>query len=84
MFSAAYCGVHDGRSERLHGHMFTVVLRLSGELDAGDGAGLRCREVRAGYGRRAATAAHAAARSAPWVTVTQAGGQVEAGDGVKR
>ena len=32
-FSAAHAGLHDGEFEPLHGHTFTVTLRLHGELD---------------------------------------------------
>lgn len=32
-FSAAHAGLHDGKFEPLHGHTFTVTLRLVGELD---------------------------------------------------
>ncbi len=37
VFCAAHMGVHDGRFEALHGHTFTVTLRLAGSLD---GAGM--------------------------------------------
>lgn len=32
-FSAAHAGLHDGEFEPLHGHTFTVTLRLTGEPD---------------------------------------------------
>jgi 6-pyruvoyl-tetrahydropterin synthase len=32
-FSAAHAGLHDGQFEPLHGHSFTVTLRLHGEPD---------------------------------------------------
>ena len=32
-FSAAHAGLHDGEFEPLHGHSFTVTLRLNGEPD---------------------------------------------------
>src|SRR5581483_3883136 len=32
-FSAAHAGLHDGQFEPLHGHSFTVALRLHGEPD---------------------------------------------------
>lgn len=32
-FCAAHAGLHDGEFEPLHGHTFTVTLRLHGELD---------------------------------------------------
>ena len=32
-FSAAHAGLHDGQFEPLHGHSFTVTLRLNGEPD---------------------------------------------------
>ncbi len=32
-FSAAHAGLHDGEFEPLHGHTFTVTLRLHGDLD---------------------------------------------------
>ena len=31
-FSAAHFSIHDGRSERLHGHNYCVFLRVSGEV----------------------------------------------------
>lgn len=34
MFCAAHAGLHDGQLESLHGHTFTVTLRLHGSLDA--------------------------------------------------
>ena len=38
-FSAAHAGLHDGQFEPLHGHSFTVTLRLHGEPDE---AGMVC------------------------------------------
>ena len=38
-FSAAHAGLHDGEFEPLHGHSFTVTLRLHGEPDE---AGMVC------------------------------------------
>ncbi len=38
-FSAAHAGLHDGQFEPLHGHSFTVTLRLHGDLDD---AGMVC------------------------------------------
>lgn len=38
-FSAAHAGLHDGEFEPLHGHSFTVTLRLHGEQDE---AGMVC------------------------------------------
>jgi len=38
-FSAAHAGLHDGQFEPLHGHSFTVTLRLHGDLDE---AGMVC------------------------------------------
>jgi 6-pyruvoyl-tetrahydropterin synthase len=38
-FSAAHTGLHDGEFEPLHGHSFTVTLRLHGEPDQ---AGMVC------------------------------------------
>jgi 6-pyruvoyl-tetrahydropterin synthase len=38
-FSAAHAGLHDGEFEPLHGHSFTVTLRLHGEQDD---AGMVC------------------------------------------
>jgi 6-pyruvoyl-tetrahydropterin synthase len=38
-FSAAHAGLHDGEFEPLHGHSFTVTLRLHGEMDH---AGMVC------------------------------------------
>ena len=38
-FSAAHAGLHGGEFEPLHGHSFTVTLRLHGEPD---GAGMVC------------------------------------------
>jgi 6-pyruvoyl-tetrahydropterin synthase len=35
VFSAAHAGLHDGQFEPLHGHSFTVALRLHGDLDQG-------------------------------------------------
>lgn len=32
-FSAAHAGLHDGEFEPLHGHTFTVTVRLRGDLD---------------------------------------------------
>lgn len=34
VFCAAHAGLHDGQFERLHGHTFTVTLRLHGSLGA--------------------------------------------------
>lgn len=34
IFSAAHAGLHDGTYEPLHGHTFTVTVRVTGELDA--------------------------------------------------
>jgi 6-pyruvoyltetrahydropterin/6-carboxytetrahydropterin synthase len=34
VFCAAHAGLHDGQFEPLHGHTFTVTLRLHGALDA--------------------------------------------------
>jgi 6-pyruvoyl-tetrahydropterin synthase len=39
MFSAAHAGLHHGQFEPLHGHTFTVTLRLHGDLDQ---AGMVC------------------------------------------
>jgi len=38
-FCAAHAGLHDGQFEPLHGHSFTVTLRVHGETDA---AGMVC------------------------------------------
>ncbi|MFI6290044.1 6-pyruvoyl trahydropterin synthase family protein [Nonomuraea sp. NPDC050790] len=34
VFSAAHAGIHDGQMEPLHGHTFTVTVRLTGDPDA--------------------------------------------------
>ena len=35
-FCAAHSGLHDGQFETLHGHSYTVTLRLHGDLDEAD------------------------------------------------
>jgi len=84
-FSAAHAGLHDGEFEPLHGHSFTVTLRLHGTADQ---AGMVC-DFSAVKTVLAAVIAPLRRRTLmparpPGGTCSQENGQVAIGCGAKR